>query len=288
MARRPATVDYLSRRAPAHIVLAIWSVVVLSPLYWVVVTSFKTQIDVATGPKFLPWIDFAPTISAWKDLFQSADAQWMRAFVNSIIVSTASSTIALALSALAGYGLARFEIRLGRLRNRDVAFFFISQRMLPPVALVLPYILFFRFLHLLDTRVGLIIAYVGMGIPLGIWITRDTFSQLPLELEESAMVDGLTRWQAYRKVVLPLAAPGLMAAFLVIFIFSWNEYIVALMLTVQRAQTMPVFIFATNSSLGPQWGAMSAISLVAMAPVVVVGLSLAKYFDRASLAGSFR
>jgi len=216
------------------------------------------------------------------------DAQWVRAFFNSVIVSLASSAIALVLAALAGYGLARFQVTWWRLKNKDIAFFFIAQRMFPPVALVLPYILFYKFFHLLDTRAGLVIAYVGMSIPLGVWITRDFFGQLPVELEESAMVDGYTRQQAFRKVVLPLAAPGLLAAFLVMFIFNWNEYVVALMLTVQQAQTMPVFIFATNSSLGPQWASMSAIALVAMAPVMMIGIALAKFFDQATLAGSFR
>lgn len=271
-----------------YLLLIGWSVIVLTPLYWVLITSFKHPIDVTSEAKFVPWLDFEPTTASWLDMLGDGRSDWMRPFTNSLLVATISSALALILSATAGYALARFTFRARRIKNADIAFWFISQRMFPPVALVLPYLVMYKNAHLLDTRLGLIIAYVAMGIPLGVWITRDFFQSLPVELEESALVDGMSRFQVFRKVVLPLASPGLFAAFMVIFIFTWNEYVIALMLTLQNAVTMPVFIFTKNSSLGPEWASMSAIAIVAMAPVILIGLLLSKYLDRAVLSGSHR
>ena len=142
------------------------------------------------------------------------------------------------LGSLAGYALTRFHYRVPVLkwRNSDIAFWIISQRMLPPVVVILPYVIMYRVLGLLDTHFGMILAYTVFNLPFAVWILRDFFAGLPLDLEESAMIDGASRLQAFRLIVLPLAAPGLIATFLFCLMFAWNDYLFALMLTFSRAR----------------------------------------------------
>lgn len=268
--------------------LVVWTLVVLLPFYWTVTTAFKKPLDVFEGPKFLPWVDFQPTLDAWRFLFTSIPEQWLRPFLNSLVVGVVSSVLTLVIGSMAGYALARFRFRMGPFQNKDIAFWFISQRFLPPVVLVLPFFIMFKTLNLLDTQLGLIVAYTGFNLPFAVWITRDFFAQLPEDLEASAMVDGYTRWQAFRKVVLPLSTAGVFAAFLFVLIFAWNEYLFALMLTFDKAQTMPIFIFSQNNSRGPEWWTMSALALIAILPVLVVGLLLARFLGRGVLRGAVK
>ena len=257
-------------------------------MYWMVTTAFKRPVDVFAGPKFVPWVDFQPSLESWRFLFFRIPDQVLKPFVNSLVVGLISSALALIIGSMAGYALARFRFRWGPFQNRDLAFWFISQRMLPPVVLVLPFLIMFKAVNLLDTQIGLIIAYTGFHLPFAIWITRDFFAQLPEELEASAMVDGYTRWQAFRRVVLPLSTPGLLAAYLFVLIFVWNEYLFALMLTFQNAVTMPIFIVSQNTQRGPEWWTMSALAILAVIPVTIIGLILERYLHRGVLLGSVK
>jgi multiple sugar transport system permease protein len=274
-------------KVASYTFLISWSVVVLAPLYWMVTTSFKKPTDVF-NVSFVPWVDFQPTLDAWRFIFVEAPDQVFKPYLNSVIVSVVSSVLTLVIGAMAGYALARFRFRWGRLSNKDVAFWFISQRMLPPVVLVFPFLIVFKTFNLLDTLPGLILAYTAFNLPFAVWITRDFFMQLPEELEASAMVDGYTRWQAFRKVVLPLSTPGLLAAFLFILIFAWNEYLFALMLTFQKATTLPIFILAQNAQRGPEWWTMSALAVLAVIPVAIAGIVLERYLHRGVLLGSVK
>jgi multiple sugar transport system permease protein len=260
------------------LVLGIWSVIVGFPIYWLLITSIKPPLAISGGATYLPFVDFKPTLAAWQWII-SADARGdvLKAFLNSSIAAGGSAVIATFLGALAAYGLTRFSYRFGPWRNDDIGFWFISQRMLPPVAVVLAFLIMFRDLQLLDTQLGLAIAYTGFSIPFAVWILKDTFASLPPELEDSAQVDGCTRMQAFTKIALPLAAPGLVASFLFCFVFSWNEYLFALMLTFQNATTVPLLLASRITTFGTEWDKLSALTLVNALPAAVMGVFLLRF-----------
>ncbi|OIO92909.1 MAG: hypothetical protein AUK03_09105 [Anaerolineae bacterium CG2_30_64_16] len=275
-----------------YTLLIVWTVICLFPIYWLVITSIKQPIAVFQGPKYFPWVDFKPTLDAWKFLLTGPTSrQVIRSWTNSAILAIGSAALAVALGALAGYGLTRFRYRVPGLgwRNDNIAFWIISQRMLPPVVVILPFMIMYRFLGLIDTRHGMILAYTVFNLPFAVWILRDFFAGLPIDLEESALIDGASRLQAFRKIVLPLSTPGLVATFLFCMMFSWNDYLFALMLTFSRSSTLPMFIAGEGTqSYGPQWWYLSALSLLAVAPMVIVALLVERYITRGLVVGAIK
>ena len=280
----------------AYLVLCGWAAVVLFPLYWLVITSFKLPIQVNSGPVYLPFVDFQPSLDAWRYIFVDLRSDTLRPYVNTVVVALGSSTLALALGSAAAYALIRFPYKprvaviallagclvlaavavgvgmppaaavvaagatfavlaatVGRrfrrtLSNRDIAFWVISQRILPPVAVVIPIYVLFQQLRLLDTRTALVITYAATNLPIVVWLMRDYFAKLPWELEEAAVVDGASAFRVFRSVTLPLSVPGLVATFLIVLVFAWNEYLLALFLSSADAQTMPLTVAAQNAT----------------------------------------
>ena len=153
---------------------------------------------------------------------------------------------------------------------------------------MLPIYVLFQHLGLLDTRTGLVIVYVAVNVPIVVWLMRDFFYSIPLELEESAMIDGATRYRVFWSVVLPLSTPGLVATFILVLILAWNEYIVALLLTSANAQTMPLLVAAQNATRGPQWWYMSVLIVVMILPVTVMAVLLERYITRGLLIGAVK
>ncbi len=277
----------LIKRSLAYIPLITWSVIILFQLYWMVITSFKRPIDINRGVSYLPWVDFTPSLFAWRDLLQGA-VPITGPLSNSFLASTISSVAATALGAMAGYGLARFQYRWGPWRNNDIAFWFISQRMLPPAAAILAFMVMYKYLHLLDSVAGLAIAYTGFNLPFAIWIMRDFFARLPRDLEEAALVEGAGWVTAFLQVALPLAVPGLAATGILLFIFSWNEYLFASLLAFDKANTMPVTIAGMATAICTRWWLMSALAIVTMVPTVLLGLILERYIVRGLTAGALK
>jgi multiple sugar transport system permease protein len=275
------------RRNLAYLPLIIWAIVILFPLYWMVITSFKLPIDINRGVSYVPWVDFSPSLHAWQDLKQGAVpiADPLR---NSFLAATISSLAAVVLGGMAGYGLSRFQYRWGPWRNKDIAFWFISQRMLPPAAAILAFMVMFNYLHLLDSVAGLAIAYTGFNVPFAIWIMRDFFTALPRELEESSLVEGASWLTTFWRIVLPLSVPGLAATGILLFIFSWNEYLFASLLAFEKAKTMPVTIAGMATAIGIRWWLMSALAIVSMVPTVLLGLLLERYIVRGLTAGAIK
>lgn len=275
-----------------HTLLVLWALVCLFPIYWVLITSIKLPIAVFQGPKYFPWIDFQPTLDAWNFLLTGpTSAAVFRSWSNSAILATTSAAIAVLIGALAGYGLTRFRYYWSGLkwRNNDIAFWIISQRMLPPVVVILPYMIMYRILGLIDTYPGMILAYTVFNLPFAVWILRDFFAGLPVDLEESALIDGASRFQAFRSVVLPLAAPGLIATFLFCLVFTWNDYLFALMLTFSNASTLPMYIAGEGTqSYGPQWWYLSALSLLSIAPMILITLLVERYITRGLVVGAIK
>jgi len=275
-----------------HVLLFLWTIVCLFPIYWVIITSFKRPIAVFQGPKYFPWIDFEPTLNAWKFLLTGpTSAAVYRSWTNSAILAITSAVIAVLIGAMAGYALTRFHYYWSGLkwRNKDIAFWIISQRMMPAVVVILPYMIMYRIIGLIDTHAGMILAYTVFNLPFAVWILRDFFAGLPVDLEESAMIDGANRFQSFRWIVLPLAAPGLIATFLFCLVFTWNDYLFALMLTFSKASTLPMFIAGEGTqSYGPQWWYLSALSLLSIAPMILITLLVERYITRGLVVGAIK
>ncbi len=280
----------LWQSAILYLIVIVWCFIVLFPFYWLVTTSVKRPIDVSRGPNYIPYVDFDPIPDHWQEMFGSQRESTLRHFRNSLIAATGSTLLSVIIGAMAGYGLSRFRYYWGRLGwdNDNIAFWIISQRFLPPAIFIVPFVLLYNQFGMIDTYIGLILAYTMFNIPFAVWIMRDFFNGLPIDLEESARVDGATRWQAFYRIVLPLSAPGLVAVAIFSFIFSWNEYLFALMLTNFNAITMPVLIAGQNNTRGIEWWFISALTLTAVAPVIIIGLLLERFITRGLTAGAIK
>jgi len=287
-ARRPRAASRAKRivgRTLIYAALIGWAFVCLFPIYWTVTTSFKSAVDVTQG-HLIPWFDFQPDWKGWRSLGLSPDTilstsnpreEFLSRFGNSILTSVGASLLALVLGSLAAYGLSRFRYKFAWMRNDDILFFFMSQLILPPVVLALPFLVLYKALALLDSRFGLILLYTLTVLPIVIWIMRDQFNAIPVELDEAAFVDGLSVWGAFLRIILPLAAPGMVAAFILSLVLCWNEYFFAALLTSTEAKTLPVMVASQTGSQGINWWSMAALSTAAIAPLVVAGIFLERY-----------
>ena len=172
--------------------------------------------------------------------------------------------------------------------NNDIEFWIISNRIMPPIVAVLPIYVMFQQLRLLDTQAALIATYTAVNLPIVVWLTRDFFAGIPLDLEESAEIDGASKFRVFFTIALPLVRSGLVATFLLVLILAWNEYLLALFLSNAKAQTMPVLVSAQNTTRGPQWWNMSVLIVVMIAPVVVIASVLQKHIARGLLVGAVK
>ena len=281
-------------RIAIYAVLILWAVICLFPIYWTITTSFKMAPDVMKG-NMVPWWDFTPKWLGWKSLGLSPDTigaestvrdEFFKRFTNSVITAVSSSLLAVVLGSLAAYGLSRFSYKFGYMRNADISFFFLSQLILPPVVLALPFLVLYKELALLDTRIGLILLYTLSVLPIVIWIMRDQFAGIPTELEEAALVDGLSIWGAFVTIILPIALPGMVAAMIISLVLTWNEYFFAALLTSTHANTLPVMVASQTGSQGISWWSMAALSFAAILPLVVIGVVLERYIIKGMAAGS--
>ncbi|MGF1631226.1 MAG: carbohydrate ABC transporter permease [Kiloniellaceae bacterium] len=277
-------------------ILILWAVICLFPIYWTVTTSFKIAPDVMRS-HLVPFVDFMPQWLGWRSLGLSPETifetstvreEFLRRFWNSVITSVSASALAIVIGSLAAYGLTRFSYRFGPMRNKDISFFFLSQLILPPVVLALPFLVLYKELALLDTTIGLILLYTLMVLPIVIWIMRDQFRAIPVELEEAALVDGLSVWGAFLRIVLPISVPGMVAAFILALILCWNEYFFAALLTSTDAKTLPVMVASQTGSQGINWWAMAALSTAAIAPLVIVGILLERYIIAGMATGAVK
>lgn len=179
----------------------------------------------------------------------------------------------------------RFKKSLG---NNDIAFWMISTRMLPPVVVVIPIYMMFQQFHLLDTHFALIISYTAVNLPIVVWLMRDYFLNIPIELEESAAIDGASRFRIFWSIVLPLSVPGLVATFLLVLVFSWNEYLLSVFLAKANSQTMPMLVSAMNGTRGTEWWYMSVVILIMIIPVIGMAIALERYISRGLLVGAIK
>lgn len=295
-ADRAYRMKWYANRVVVYGILLFWTFICLFPIYWTVTTSFKLAPDVMQG-NMIPFVDYQPQWRGWHSLGLSPEAlaqsstvreEFMKRFFNSTIAALASSTLALVLGSLAAYGLSRFEYRFGFMKNDDISFFYLSQLILPPVVLALPFLVLYRETDLLDSRIGLILLYALTVLPIVIWIMRDQFSSIPIELEEAALVDGLSIWGAFLTIIVPIALPGMVAAFILSLVLTWNEYFFAALLTSTDAVTLPVMVASQTGSQGINWWSMAALSTAAILPLVIIGIVLERYIIKGMSAGAVK
>jgi multiple sugar transport system permease protein len=296
-------------RTAIYGVLVFWAVICLFPIYWTATTSFKLAPNVMQGQMVPfpqswtpegPWaksVFYAPKWKGWESIGMSPQtlqqestvrAEFLKRFGNSAIVALVSSTLAVVLGAMAAYGLSRFRYKWAWMKNDDILFFFLSQLILPPVVLALPFLVLYKELALLDTRMGLILLYTLSVLPIVIWIMKDQFETIPTELEEAALVDGLSIWGAFLTIIVPIALPGMVAAFILSLVLTWNEYFFAALLTSTHANTLPVMVASQTGSQGINWWSMAALSFAAILPLIVIGIVLERFIIKGMAAGAVK
>jgi multiple sugar transport system permease protein len=295
----------------AGALVAGYALVTLLPLLWIVATGFKSSTDaIAYPPKLL----FEPTLEGYVNLFttqtrQSAEflaanppGTWYEAivhdkglaiagpsrfgerFLNSVIIGFGSTFLCIVLGTMAAYAFSRFRVPL----KDDLLFFILSTRMMPPIAVAIPIFLMFRQLGLSDTHLGMILLYTAVNLSLSVWLLKGFIDEIPREYEEAALIDGYTRFQAFRKVVLPQAATGIASTAIFCLIFAWNEYAFAVLLTSGTAQTAPPFIPTIIGVGGQDWPAVAAGATLFLVPVMVFTIVLRRHLLRGITFGAVR
>ena len=299
-------------RGFAALLVVLYAVITIIPLLWIILTGFKTPSDAISYP---PKVVFTPTVEGYCNLFTTRSRQtpeyiaalppaashceqtardagtvvagvsnYVPRFVNSLIIAFGSTILSVGFGVMAAYAFSRFKVPL----KDDLLFFILSTRMMPPIAVAIPIYLMYRELGLSDTRLGMILLYSAVNVSLAVWLLKGFIDEIPREYEEAAMVDGYTRLQAFRKVVLPQATTGIVATAIFCLIFSWNEYAFAVLLTSGTAQTAPPFIPIIIGEGGQDWPAVAAGTTLFLMPILVFTVLLRKHLLRGITFGAVR
>ena len=270
-------------RAGLGLITTVALSLVLFPFYWAFLNSIKRPEE-TFQPSWIPFLQFQPTLEHWRN--QLATPEIRHALLNSTIISIGAATLALLLGTLAAYALARF--RFNRPSNGALTTWFISQRVLPPVLFVTPFFLLMRQFGLLDSVWALVLLNATFTLPFAVIILSQTFRELPRELEEAALVDGASQLQSFFWIMLPLALPGLAAAWVICMAFSWNEFLFALSLTSQSAIPMPVIIAGAEHTRGVQFWFVGVNVLMTMLVPIVLALLAQRYIIRGLTLGALK
>lgn len=268
-----------SRRLALRYVIAIaLTAVFLFPVYWLFMISFKTPDEIYSDPP--KWYPGELQFSSYAVLFKDGDVVviW-----NSLVVAGVSSVIAIILGTMCAYSLARFKTG-----GDNLAMWILSQRMIPPIAVVFPIFLLYVQFELVDTFTGLILLYTAFNLPYVIWMMRGYVEDIPLELEESALVDGCSRWTVLRKVVFPMVRPGLAATAVFTFVFAWNDFLFALVLTRTEVITFPVQLTHYFGGQSNFWGKIAAMSVLGTLPVFVAVSVMQRFLVRGISLGAVK
>jgi multiple sugar transport system permease protein len=299
-------------RAIAASVVVFYALVTIIPLLWILMTGFKTPSDSISYP---PKIIYTPSVEGYCNLFTTRSRQtpeylaglppaqshceqiardqqmvvagpsnFTPRFTNSLIIAFGSTVLSVGFGVMAAYAFSRFKVPL----KDDLLFFILSTRMMPPIAVAIPIYLMYRELGLSDTRFGMILLYSAVNVSLAVWLLKGFIDEIPREYEEAAMIDGYTRLQAFRKVVLPQAATGIVATAIFCLIFAWNEYAFAVLLTSGEAQTAPPFIPIIIGEGGQDWPAVAAGTTLFLVPILVFTVLLRKHLLRGITFGAVR
>ena len=254
------------------------TVVFLFPIYWLFAISFKRPAEIFASPPV--WVPASLQFENFRVLFKDGDAY---AVLNSLIVAGVSTVLAMLLGTMAAYSLARFKTG-----GDNLAIWIISQRLIPPIAIAFPVFLLYVWLGWVDTSVGLILLYTAFNLPYVIWMMRGYLEDIPIELEESALVDGCTRFEVLRRVVFPMARAGLFATAVFTFVFAWNEFIFALVLTRTEVTTFTVQLSRYFGGQSTFWAKIAAMSVLGTVPVFIAVAVLQRYLVRGISLGAVK
>jgi multiple sugar transport system permease protein len=280
---KPRKLKVVKRALFYLLVLAIL-ITTLIPVFWIINNSFKIRVEIVARKPV--WFPEHPTLYNYKEIFfpVAGDLGGFISIRNSIIVASFSTILALMFGSLAAYGFSRFKFK-----GRDnIAFWALSTRMFPPAATVVPIFRIFSMLGLIDTHISLIVAYLVFNLPFALWMMRGFFNDIPMELDECAMIDGCTRVRALWKVVMPVALPGVATTAIFCYLFSWNEFLYALVLTRAKAQTYPILVSSFLGPKGIEWEFMSAYGVTGTIPLIVLALIAQKYLVRGLTYGAIK
>jgi multiple sugar transport system permease protein len=270
-------------RLAAYLATAVALVTTLFPVYWIATNSFKFDIDIFSVPP--QWFPENPTLKHYYAAF--IQRPFLQYALNSLIIAVSTTIVSLVLGTMAGYALARFRYP-GRWRYH-ISFWILSTRMMPPIVTIIPLYLAFNYLSMLNTKLAVVIAYTAFNLPFATWMMKSYFQDLPVELEEAAMVDGDTRWGAFLRIALPLARPGLAATAIFSLIISWNEFLLALILTLtERSQTLPIGIAGRVTQYNTYWGEISAAGFTACIPILIFAFIVQRHLVRGLSFGAVK
>jgi multiple sugar transport system permease protein len=250
----------------------------LFPIIWISLTAFKTPEEFLRNPPI--WFPRNPSFRYFENVIET---QGLKALSNTLIISVSTTLLALVLGSLAAYGMARFKVG-----GDNLPFFILSQRFMPPAVIVFPFLLMFKTLKWSDTHQALIVIYLTFNLPYAVWMMRGFFLEIPVEIEESALVDGCTPFGAFWKIALPLVTPGLVATGVFCFIFSWAEFFFAVSLTRSAALPLSVYIVHFFGKMMVQWGEVGATSIVAMLPLFIMSIFVQRYLVRGLTMGAVK
>ena len=279
-ARTRAARERRLRRDRAILIALVAALVllVMFPFLWMITMSFKPIDDIFAWP---PKLFFTPTFEHYLGL---VDDEFAASFWNSLVTSVGSTVVSMVVGVPAAYALSRMEDRIG---NR-LSLWILASRMAPPIAFTIPYFLVYRYIGLLDTKLGLGIIYVTFNLSLAIWLMRTFFDATPRSLEEAAWIDGASLWEGFFRIMLPLSVPGLAATAILCFLFAWNDFFFALILTRTEATTAPVAVVNFMNYEGWEWGKIAAGGTMVMLPVLVFSILVRKFLVRGLTAGAVK
>ena len=260
---------------------AVW---VIIPFLWAINNSLKTHADIFKPHAIIPFLQFTPTLDAWN--FVLGDPQVLNCLFSSTLVSVGTTLFVLLIGTPAAYSLARFEFR--RMKSRDITLWFLSQRVLPPVVVLVPFYILLAQLGMIDTWSGLILLYSTFNLAFCVVIMRDIFRDVSKEVEEAARIEGASLWQIFWMIALPLSLDGLIVTAFIVFAFSWNEALFASAVTSQHAATMPAFILASRSTRGVDFNFAAVNTILAIAPPVILSFFVQRYLARGLSFGAVK
>jgi multiple sugar transport system permease protein len=274
-----------------YALLLLWSFICMFPIYWLVIASFKSPEDQFGGPSYVPYVDFQPTLEAWRYILADPRENLLWPFVNSLVTSAAATLIAVLLAGFSVYGVTRFPARTGKFGGGGdhMLFWIMLTRILPPIVLALPIYFMAQMTSTLDTVFSLIFAYAAINLPVAIWMLRPVLGNKATEMEESALLEGASHGRVFFEIVLPVTAAGFAAVTLIVFVLCWNEYLLAAFLTTNNAMTLPPWAIGQLSMKEAQvggeaeeWAHMAAATVFMMIPVLFIAIYVQRFLRKHS------
>ncbi|RKY02667.1 MAG: carbohydrate ABC transporter permease [Spirochaetes bacterium] len=272
-----------------YLLIVVLALLFLFPIYWMFTMAFKPYAEWTAAGGKIYWVPNHPTFDNFRTIFtrqlrmNPIAGTALRPIVNSLIVSTIGTAIAMIVGTFAAYGISRYKA------GGQLPFFLLQLRMFPPIAIIIPIMIMWAFLRMIDTWYGLVVIYGVVTLPFSTWLMKTFFDDIPKELDEAAIVDGCSNFGAFRKVILPLAKGGIASTALFVFILNWSDFLIALVLTDRKWTTIPVHISKLQSALvGQLYGPKAALGVIAIIPPIVFGILIQKYLVRGLTFGAIK